>query len=225
MSALFDARVEHAVRNIWFDLRTEKREKSLAMLREAANTGDGDAFYFLGQCYMGKDYTDPAVGLPDDRTFAFECFNMSLGLESAVGMLGTMLIEGYEPPHGTFVHPPYRSLSEIWNAVSQRAESRPDRRHVSGRVFCKYLIAGAYYSCRTADFLGITPEDSEKYRRLQYEWAATAAGLYKECVIDGLGIALPKLTDILTSGRYGAPIQRKMADQYRRMGAAMGVIL
>lgn len=217
MSALFDERIEQAIQNIWFDIRPEKREESLALLRDAANMGDGDAFYFLGLCYMGTGYVDPAAGLPEDRKFAFECFNMSLGLESAVGMFGAMQAEGYEPPRDTFVHPPYHSKQELWDVVSGKADK--------GQVFCKFLTANAYRSCQAAGFLGITPQDSTKYRRLQYEWTATATSLYKECVMDGLGIAVPVLIDILTSGRHGAPIQRKTAEKYRRIGAAMGVTL
>lgn len=217
ISAIFDRPVEEAIHHIWFRADPQKREDSLAMLRGAANMGDGDAYYFLGQCYMGKGYVDPAVGLPDDRRFAFECFDTSLSLESAVGMFGTMFVKGYEPPRGTFVHPPYHSKKELWDAVSEKA--------AKGHAFCKYLIANAYWSCKAADFLDIPTTDSGQYERIRYEWMAAAAGLYKECAIDGLGIAVPVLIDLLTSGRYGAPIQRRTAEKFRRIGAAMGVTL
>lgn len=218
MAALFDKRVEDAIQFIWFHTLSGKCEEALAMLREAANMGDGDAFYFLGRCYMGKSYVNPVAGLPEDRKFAFECFNMSLSLESAVGMFGTMHIEGYEPPRGTFIHPPYHSKREIWEAVLQKAND--------GQVFCKYLIANAYYYCDAADFLDITPKSiggDKKYRRIQYEWAAAAVKLYEECVASGLGIAIPNLIDILCSGRYGTPIQLGKANQYKHIGADMGI--
>lgn len=217
MTALFDKRVEDAIQLIWFDTLSGRREEALAMLREAANMGDGDAFYFLGRCYMGKSYVDPAVGLPEDKTFAFECFNMSLSLESAVGMFGTMHIEGYEPPRGTFIHPPYHSKRELWDTILQKANE--------GQIFCKFLIANAYYYCDAADFLDITPQSvgSRKYMRLQYEWAAMAVKLYEECVACGLGLAIPNLIDIFCSGRYGTPIQLGKANKYKHIGADMGI--
>ena len=54
MAALFDERVETAIQILWFDIHSGRAKEALALLREAANMGDGDAFYFLGCCYMGK---------------------------------------------------------------------------------------------------------------------------------------------------------------------------
>lgn len=117
MTELFDERVETAIQLVWFDRNPSRREEALSMLRAAANLGDGDAYYFLGRCYLGKSYVDPVVGLPVDTSFAFECFRTSLTLESAIGMFGAMHQEGFEPPGGTIVHPPYHSKKEIWDAV------------------------------------------------------------------------------------------------------------
>lgn len=217
MTALFDDNVENAIQLIWFDRNPDKREEALTLLREAANMGDGDAYYFLGRCYLGNSYVDPVMEMPVDRKFAFECFNMSLTFGSAVGMFGTMHQEGYEPPDHTFVHPPCHSKKDIWNIVSQAADQ--------GHIFCKYLTANAYYYCTAADFLDITPENigSKKYERLQYEWIAAAVKRYEECVAGGLGIAIPNLVDILRTGRHGAPIQRKKANNYIHIGADMGI--
>ena len=44
MAALFDERVEQAIQIIWFDRDAQRREEALALLRGAANLGDGDAF-------------------------------------------------------------------------------------------------------------------------------------------------------------------------------------
>ena len=200
MAALFDERVERAIQIIWFDRNPDRREEALALLRAAANIGDGDAFYFLGRCYLGKSYVDPAVEMPEDTAFAFECFNQSLIFESAVGMFGTMHQEGYAPPDGTVIRPPYHSNKEVWDAVSQKA--------AQGQVFCKFMIANAYYYCTAADFLDITPENvgQKRYERLQYEWTAMAVKLYEECVAAGLGIAIPNLVDVLRTGRHGAPV-------------------
>lgn len=217
MAVLFDERVESAIQIIWFDRNPARREEALSLLRGAANIGDGDAFYFLGRCYLGKSYVDPVFEMPVDTDFAYECFHQSLIFESAVGMFGTMHQEGYEPPDGTAVHPPYHSKKQIWDAVSQMA--------ARGQVFCKFMIANAYYYSTAADFLGITPENAgdKRFARLQYEWTAMAVKLYEECVARGLGIAIPNLVDILRTGRHGAPVQRQRARNYIQTGADMGI--
>lgn len=199
MTVCFDERVDNAISILWFERNPARREEALTMLRSAANLGDGDAYYFLGRCYLGKSYIDPVMELPIDRNFAFECFRISLTLESAVGMLGAMLQDGFEPPGNTFVHPPYHNKKEIWDVVSDKAKQ--------GQIFCKYLIANAYYYCTAGDLLDITPSTvgKKKYERCQYEWTASAMKLYEECVAAGLGIALPNLVDILRTGRHGAP--------------------
>ncbi|MCI8901877.1 MAG: sel1 repeat family protein [Lachnospiraceae bacterium] len=217
MAALFDERVEQAIQIIWFDRDAQRREEALALLRGAANLGDGDAFYFLGRCYLGKSYVDPVMEMPVDKKLAFECFHAGFSLESAICMFGTMHQEGYTPPGGTYVHPPYHSKREIWDAVFQKAEQ--------GHVFCKYMIANAYYYCTAAEFLNITPQrvGSKRYERLQYEWIAAAVKLYEECATRGLGIAIPNLVDILRTGRHGAPIQQQKAKNYIHIGAQMGI--
>ena len=182
MTVCFDERVDNAISILWFERNPARREEALTMLRSAANLGDGDAYYFLGRCYLGKSYID-VMGLPIDRNFAFECFRISLRLESAVGMLGAMLQDGFEPPGNTFVHPPYHNKKEIWDVVSDKAKQ--------GQIFCKYLIANAYYYCTAGDLLDITPSTvgKKKYERCQYEWTASAMKLYEECVAAGLGIS------------------------------------
>ncbi len=84
MAALFDERVEQAIQIIWFDRDAQRREEALALLRGAANLGDGDAFYFLGRCYLGKSYVDPVMEMPVDKKLAFECFHAGFSLESAI---------------------------------------------------------------------------------------------------------------------------------------------
>ena len=217
MTALFDERVDNAVQIIWFERNPERREEALSMLRAAANMGDGDAYYFLGRCYLGKSYVDPVMEFPLDQPFAFECLRTSLTLESAVGMFGAIHQDGFEPPNNTFIHPPYHSKKELWDVVSENAEQ--------GHIFCKYLIANAYYYGTVGDFLDLTPTHvgNKKYERFQYEWTATAMRLYEVCVAAGLGIAIPNLVDILRTGRHGAPVQNQRAKNYIRKGADMGI--
>lgn len=217
MAAHFDEHVEKAIQIIWFDRQANRREEALGLLREAANLGDGDAFYFLGRCYLGKSYVDPIMEMPVDTAFAFECFHQSLIFESAVGMFGTMHQEGYQPPDDTSVPLSHHSKKEIWDTVSQMA--------AQGQIFCKFMTANAYYYSTVADFLDITPKSAgdKTYERLQYEWTAIAVRLYEECVARGLGIAIPNLVDILRTGRHGAPIQRQRAKNYIHIGADMGI--
>ena len=218
MRSFFDERVEFAIKHIWIDTHSGKLQEALASLREAANMGDGDAFYFLGRCYLGRSFADPVLGLPDDRKFAFECFDKSLEFESAVGMFATMHIEDYEPSQGTFIHPPYKTKREIWDKVYGMA--------MEGETFCQFLVANAFYYCDVADFLDITPESlggDDAYLHRIHEWAATAVELYEGCIEKGLGIAIPNLIDILSSGKHGIPVMKKRADNYKRIGADMGI--
>ena len=218
MRSFFDERVEFAIKHIWIDTHSGKLQEALASLREAANMGDGDAYYFLGRCYLGRSFADPVLGLPDDQKFAFECFDKSLEFESAVGMFATMHIENYEPSQGTFIHPPYKTKREIWDKVYGMA--------MDGETFCQFLVANAFYYCDVADFLDITPESlggDDAYLHRIHEWAATAVELYEGCVEKGLGIAIPNLIDILSSGKHGIPIMKKRADNYKRIGADMGI--
>jgi tetratricopeptide (TPR) repeat protein len=132
---------------------------------------------------------------------------MSLSLESAVGMFDIMHIEGYPAPAGGFVQPPYKSKREIWNEVAKKA--------YSGNVFCKFLLANAYYYGYISDFKG--------GEQAQYEWDAGALVLYEECARAGLSIAIPNLVNLLTSGRNGEPIQLKRAEKYIQLGADLGI--
>ena len=52
MQSFFDERVKFAIEHIWINPLSGKREEALSALREAANMGDGDAFYFLGVTFF-----------------------------------------------------------------------------------------------------------------------------------------------------------------------------
>lgn len=219
MSAFFDERIEKAINLIWFDIHSGRREEALALLRGAANEGDGDAYYFLGRCYLGKSYVDPVVEMPDDKKFAFECFDMSIAFDSDIGKFGTLHLDEYAHPFRTSIctDSDFKdSKKKVWDAVFDKASN--------GHLFCKFLIANEYYYGTAVDFLGISPRDNPKqHERLLYEWTAAAVRLYEECVAGGLGLALPNLVDILMNGRNGAPVQRQRAKKYIQTGADMGI--
>jgi TPR repeat protein len=200
MISKFDERVECAINNIWIKSEVSLVEESLQMLRDAANMGDGDAYYFLGRCYVGEQFVSPKLGLPIDVKFAHECFDMSVLFESSVGMFGTMHIDDFEPKL-------CRSKREIWNDVAKMA--------YSGNIFCKYLLGNAYYYGYVADFKG--GEVS------QYDWNAGALVLYEECVEAGLGIALHNLLNLLYFRRNGERKHKKEAAKYIKIGANMDI--
>jgi hypothetical protein len=206
MVSKFDDRVETAIDNIWFKVDASLVEESLRLLREAANMGDGDAYYFLGRCYMGDRFVNPSLNLPLDTKFAYECFDMSIGLESAVGMFGTILMDDFTPSNGNSFAP-YLSKREVWNEVAKKA--------YSGNVFCKFLIANAYYYGYIADF--------KECPINQYEWDAAALKLYEECIEAGLGLAIPNVVELLSSGRNGESTQAQKAKEYIKLGADMGI--
>ena len=150
MIKLFDKRVSDAVHTIWVKQDFENGDIAKKILEKAAAEGDGDACYFLGRCYLGECFVNPAFGFLEDDQLGFEYFNKSLEYGSAVGMFGSMRAVGFEPTRGTYVYPPYVSLREIWAVVNEMAEN--------GELFCQYMIATAYYFGDVIKFLEFDPD-------------------------------------------------------------------
>lgn len=213
MIKLFDKRVSDAVHTIWVKQDFENGDIAKKILEKAAAEGDGDACYFLGRCYLGECFVNPAFGFLEDDQLGFEYFNKSLEYGSAVGMFGSMRAVGFEPTRGTYVYPPYVSLREIWAVVNEMAEN--------GELFCQYMIATAYYFGDVIKFLEYDPE---KIGLTQIQcWKNLAASLYEKCVEQGMGMAIWNLINILTSGDYGMPKQEERARLFRHLGADMHI--
>lgn len=107
MSQVFDSRVESAVQTIWKVPFTGNAEEAKQKLMEAAEEGDGDACYFLARCYYGRCFVDPALGFEDNDKLGDQYLQRSLELGSAVGMLGSLRVGGFEAKNDRYVYPPY----------------------------------------------------------------------------------------------------------------------
>lgn len=211
MSDFFDNRVEYAINNIWVNPRSGNGQEALRGLQEAAVEGDGDACYFLARCYSGSCFVDPGLGFESNDEKAEEWYNKSIELGSAVGMMGAMRVGGFKPRCGDFVHAPYTSKREIWDRVIEMARG--------GQIFCKYMIANAYFYGDAVELAGLKINSAADVRSLQYK----AVQIYEEIVSAGMVMGLGNLINILTSGDYGMPVDKERAKHWEEKGAELGI--
>lgn len=211
MSDVFDRRVEYAIQNIWVNPRSGNGQQALKGLQEAAGEGDGDACYFLARCYSGPCYVDPGFGFESDDAKCEEWYNKSIELGSAVGMMGAMRVGGFKPRCGSFVHAPYTTKREIWDKVVEMARD--------GQIFCKYMVANAYYYGDVIELAGLTINGAPDICSLQRK----AIQIYEEILASGMAMGLGNLIDILTSGDYGMPVDKERAQRLEERGAELGI--
>lgn len=212
MGHYFDERVTFAVNALW--VHVVSKENGLAAkkkLEEAVADGDADACFFLGRCYLGPQFVNPLFGFEEDEARGKEYFQMSLERGSAIGMFATRRLAGFKPRTGSFVNPPYTSVKEIWDAVEDLANH--------GDLFCKYMLANAYYYGDVVELLKIPLSSQADVRSLMEK----AIELYEECIQGGMGIAIGNLIQIITSGDYGIPVQKERANQLRQIGADLKI--
>lgn len=200
----FDSRVSRAIDIIYRQLDFYKGVEAFDLLREAAADGDADAHYFLGRCYAGTSFVNEGFNFPEDDDIALDYINKSMELGSAVGMFGARRVGGIEPVGGTFVHAPYNSDREVWDAVVELA--------LEGELFCELLIANAYYYGDSVEFLGIDVENmpDEQAFFIIRSMILAAADMYEDILSNGMFMAWENYKDIITSGDYGIkPDQEK----------------
>lgn len=218
MAYSFDERVVYAIDHLWLHIHSGKGAQAKEKLEEAVRDGDADACYFLGRCYAGSGFISPEHGLPEDDALAKKYFDMSIERGSAIGMLGGMRLGDYKPGCGSYFHAPYHSLKEVWNKVNEMADA--------GELFCKMMIANAYYYGDVAKFLDInskTVPNIEDFVRLEHEWAEKAISMYEYCIAHGLYMVIGNLIDLYTSGDGGIPKQPEKELELRHLGVEMGI--
>lgn len=211
MSHVLDERIEYAIEQLWLNPIEGDGNKAKAMLEEAANEGNGDACFFLGRCYLGECFVHPRFGFEEDFDKGMEYFNKSISLGSAIGMFGTRRLSGFQPIGDTYIHPPYNSNREIWDAVKDLAEK--------GQVFCQYMLGNAYYYGDCIEMMEIP--DEEVNNALIQAFQNKAIELFQKSIDNGLTMAISNLIDIITSGDYGIPVDQKRADQLKKRGAEL----
>ncbi len=213
MSNVFDERVEFAVQNLWVVPNVEKSREARRLLEEAAGEGNGDACFFLARCFFGSCFVDPRFGFEDDDRKGERWLEKGLELGSAVAMFGAKRVGGFKPARGTFVYPPYGSLKEIWDEVEKKARA--------GQIFCRYMVANAYYYGDVISFLGLDPESVTLENVVDFQ--QRAIGLYEEIIAAGSVLGISNLINIITSGDFGIHKNERRAKELQRIGASRGV--
>lgn len=208
---MFDPRVEEAVKLLWADSWNQEGEKAKKMLEEAAKEGDGDAYYFLGRCYLGRSFVAPKFGFEENEELGMEYFNKSIEMGSAVGMFAARRLAGFKPRCGSYVQPPYQSVREVWDAVSELAEK--------GQVFCQLLVANAYYYGDCIEMMEVPAEQVNQALIQSYQRKAIA--LYEKTIEKGMSFGIGNLIDILSSGNYGIEKDPKRVQELIQIGARL----
>lgn len=213
----FDERIEKAVSILWCDRQLERGREAMELLEEAAEEGHGDACYFLARCYAGPSYVDAGFGFPENDEKAYQYLDMSIEQGSAVGMFGARRFGGYKPKGGSFIHAPYESSREIWEEVCAIANS--------GEKFIKYLVANAYYYGDVAQLTEVdfASETNEQIDNQFKKWAETAIDMYEELLEQDMIMGISNYIDIITSGDYGVPKNKKRAKELELIGAQKGL--
>lgn len=193
----YDKRVFEAIDIIYVRKDYSQGRHAMNILTEAANEGNGDACFVLARCYAGASFADSLFEFPTNDTLVKQYLDKSLSLGSAIGMFGARRFSGYQPIGKTFVHAPYQTDRQIWDAVSELA--------MEGDLFSEMLIANAYYWGDAPEFLGIDLENMDigNRNKLLKKMAQTAIAMYEDLMYKGLFLVRMNYKDLITSGDYG----------------------
>ena len=212
----FDERVSRAIDIIYVNKEFNRAQEALDMLQAAADDGDADAYYFLGRCYAGYEFRDERFNFVVDDDMTEECFNKSIEMGSAVGMLGAKRI-AFKPACGSLIMPPYTSEREVWDAVCKMA--------LEGEVFCELLIANAYYYGDAIELMEIdmTGKNEAQIDELLRKMALAARDIYEDIFSKGMLMAYFNYKDLVLSGDYGMPITKDRYKWLKKLCAAQGI--
>lgn len=212
MGRFYNDKVEFAIQTIWGYSSEGKEEASLKYLTEAASKGDADACYFLGRCYLGRHFVPGKLHFKENTKLAREYFNQSIEGGSAIGMFAARRLGGFEPRSGTYIHAPYHSDKEIWDAVYQMAED--------GEPFAQHVLATAYYYLDVTDFLHIDywSLSEKKQKELEHACYTEAIRWYKASIENGIIMGIGNLYTILSSRKYNIQVEKENLQKLKAFG-------
>ncbi len=215
MGNVLNEKVEQAIDILWLKEDPSQGETALKLLQEAADAGDGDAYFFLARCYFGPCYVKERFGFPEDDEKGYAYLEKSLELGSAVGMLGANRVGGFKPKKGTLIYPPYTSNKQIWDVVSEKisGETSP------GQIFLKYMVANAYYYGDVVELMEIPESEINAYKVQSFMYKA--ANLYEDCIKSGFRFGINNVVKIFESGDYIPPNPQKVME-IKKMAADTG---
>ena len=95
-------------------------------------------------------------------------------------MFGTQRLAGFKPACGSFIHAPYNSSKEVWDAVVELADN--------GQVFCQYMLGNAFYYGDCIEMLQIPEEKVTP--DLIHNFQLAAATLFEPCIAQGLSLGI-----------------------------------
>lgn len=190
MGNITDEQIQYAVKNIWLKPDATKGAECKKILEDAVNEGNPDAHFYLARTYFGPCFVDRRFGFPENDELGEELLEKSMELGSAIGMFCSVRVGGFKPKRQTNVYPPYTSMGEIFNVISEKANNGDD--------FCLYLIANAFYYLDIIDIFNLTDFNYEN----AVEATQTAAGIFASFMDKGYSIGLSNLYNIYNSGEY-----------------------
>lgn len=211
MGHFYDDKIEYAIQHIW-GYSSEGKEEALRYLTEAASKGDADACYFVGRCYLGSKFVPGRLNFKEDSVLAREYFNRSIEGGSAIGMFATRRLAGFIPRSGTYIHAPYHSDKEIWDAVYQMAEE--------GEPFAQHVVATAYYYLDALDFFRIDywALSKKMQNKLGHECYIESIRWYRAAIENGIVMGIGNLYTILSKGKYNIPVDEKSLQELKALG-------
>lgn len=213
---MLDQRVNEAIRVLWMSTEYDRSNDIKKMLEEAAAEKDGDACLLLSRCYGGACFIPEKFNFEEDNVKCEEYLDMSIRYGSALGMFAARRLAGYTPPNNTFIHEPYHSNHEIWDAVLSLAkENEP---------FSQYLIANAYYYGDCIELMDMDEEVLSTPRGIVIlnQFMDEAEIWFEACIRQGFRLAIGNYVDLLTSGDYGREINKEKAWEMKIIGADYG---
>lgn len=213
---MLDKRVSESIRVLWMSTEYDRSNEIKEMLEEAANEGNGDACLLLSRCYGGSCFIPEKFGYEEDDEKCYEYLSKSILYGSALGMFAARRLSGYNPPDQTFIHEPYHSNLEIWNAVLSLAKE--------GEPFSQYLIANSYYYGDCIELMDMDENtlSSPKGIVVIHQFMDEAEFWFEACIRQGFRLAIGNYEDLLTSGDYGREKNDDKAWEMKTIGADFG---
>lgn len=202
MAKRFQPQVHEAVELIWNQYDKECGLKGQAMLREAAEGGDMDAWAILARTYMGVTAVGEMNGLgfvADDEK-VHECLLKSIKGGSAIGVLCAIADKGLHPTE-------HEAMLEKWESPEKVIEAMQEYTGKGGEPLASYLL-GIAYDYGSVSFLRGSQEG-------ELELLQTALPYLEEAVQGGFAFGMDTYKKCVRSScRNGGDMSQ--VEKYRR---------
>ena len=150
MSLCFSDAVEQALKDVFYNERSQRGREGLELLEQASAAGDGDASCILARCLSGPQYIWDGHNFPEDDDRAKELVCLSIKQGSAIGVLVSMRMGLLSPSLEEEM--PFLSLEEAFQAVLDKAGQ--------GDAFCQFTVGNVYF---WGDFIRIYGKGPESF--------------------------------------------------------------